>query len=156
MGAGNRAVTKSGGKIEVRRVAGSLGAEIEGVNLAQGLDGDAAAQIREALLEHLVIFFRNQDLTSGQYQAFAEKFGGLAEYPMISALQGYPKIIRVAKMEDETINFGGIWHSDTTYLENPPMGTMLLVCRPLSVIEGGQSKLRMGRANQERGHGRGQ
>ena len=126
MGAGNRAVTKSGGKIEVRRVAGSLGAEIEGVNLAQGLDGDAAAQIREALLEHLVIFFRNQDLTSGQYQAFAEKFGGLAEYPMISALQGYPKIIRVAKMEDETINFGGIWHSDTTYLENPPMGTMLL------------------------------
>ena len=113
-------------KIEVRRISGALGAELEGVNLAQGLDGDAVAAIREALREHLVIFFRKQDLTSAHYQAFAEKFGELGEYPMIGSIEGYPKIIPVTKLEHETINFGGIWHSDTTYLENPPMGTMLL------------------------------
>lgn len=112
--------------IEVRRTGGALGAEIEGVNLAQGLDGETAAAIREALLEHLVVFFRDQDLTSAQYQAFAEKFGALAEYPMIDSIEGYDKIIPVVKLEHETVNFGGIWHSDTTYLENPPMGTMLL------------------------------
>ena len=112
--------------IAVRRVAGALGAEIEGVNLAQGLDGDAVAAIREALLEHLVVFFRDQDLTSAQYQAFAEAFGELAEYPMISSIEGHPKIIPVVKLEQETVNFGGIWHTDTTYLEHPPMGTMLL------------------------------
>lgn len=118
MGAKNR--------IEVRPVAGALGAEIEGVNLAKGLDDETIAAIREALLEHLVVFFRDQDLTSAQYQAFAEKFGELAEYPMINAIEDYPKIIPVAKLEHETVNFGGIWHADTTYLENPPMGTMLL------------------------------
>jgi taurine dioxygenase len=112
--------------IEVRPVAGALGAEIAGVNLAQGIDGDAVAAIREALLEHQVVFFRGQDLTSAQYQAFAEKFGELAEYPMISSIEGYPKIIPVVKLEHETVNFGGIWHTDTTYLDHPPMGTMLL------------------------------
>ena len=113
-------------KIEVRRVAGALGAEIEGVNLAKGLEDEAIAAIREALMEHLVVFFRDQDLSSAQYQAFAEKFGELAEYPMINSIEDYPKIIPVAKLEHETVNFGGIWHADTTYLENPPMGTMLL------------------------------
>ena len=113
-------------KIQVRPDSGALGAEIGGVDLAQGLDDETVAAIRSALLEHLVIFFRDQNLTSAQYMVFAEKFGELSEYPMISGIEGYPKIIPVTKLEHETINFGGIWHSDTTYLENPPMGTMLL------------------------------
>ena len=113
-------------QIKVRPISGALGAEIEGINLAQGVDAEAAAAIRGALLEHIVIFFRDQDLSSEQYMEFAAHFGEPSEYPMISSIEGYPKIIPVTKLEHESINFGGLWHSDTTYLEKPPMATLLL------------------------------
>ena len=57
---------------------------------------------------------------------FARRFGEPVEYPMVKGIEGYPLIIEVAKLEHERVNFGGIWHSDTAYLERPPMGTMLL------------------------------
>jgi taurine dioxygenase len=110
----------------VRRIAGALGAEIEGVNLSQDLGADLVAALRRAFLEHLVIFFRGQDLTPAQFMRFAECFGEPVEYPMMKPIEGFPKIIQVAKYEHERVNFGGVWHSDTSYLEHPPMGTMLL------------------------------
>lgn len=116
----------NGGRIEVRRVAGALGAEVSGVDLAQELDGDAAAALRRALNDHLVIFFRDQDLSPERFLRAAQYFGEPAEYPMVTGIEGYPKILEVAKYENEQINFGGIWHSDTVYLECPPMATMLL------------------------------
>ena len=114
------------GTIEVRRISGALGAEIGGVNLARDLGSDVVAAIRRALLEHVVIFFRDQDLTPAQLMAFAEKFGEPIEYPMVKGIEGFPKITEVAKLEHERVNFGGLWHADTTYLEKPPMGTILL------------------------------
>ncbi|MCZ6552537.1 MAG: TauD/TfdA family dioxygenase [SAR324 cluster bacterium] len=116
----------NGGRIEVRRVAGALGAEVSGVDLAQELDGDSAAALRRALNDHLVIFFRDQDLSPERFLRAAQYFGEPAEYPMVTGIEGYPKILEVAKYENEQINFGGIWHSDTVYLECPPMATMLL------------------------------
>ena len=112
--------------IEVRKIAGALGAEIHGVNLATGLSAGTAAQIRRAFLEHLVIFFRDQNLTPEQFLGFAHHMGTPVEYPFVRGLDGFPEIIEVKKLEHETVNFGGIWHSDTTYLETPPMGSMLL------------------------------
>jgi taurine dioxygenase len=114
------------GGIEVRRIAGALGAEIHGVDLARPLDDETVAALRRAFLENLVVFFRDQDLTLEQFMALARRFGRPIEYPFVKGLEGYPEIIEVAKLEHETVNFGGIWHSDTTYLETPPMGTMLL------------------------------
>ena len=113
-------------ELKVRRIAGGCGAEIEGVHLAQELDGDLVDQLRRLLLEHLVIFFRGQDLSPGQFMRFAERFGEPMEYPMLKGLDGFPMITQVVKSEHEKQNFGGVWHSDTTYLEKPPMGTMLL------------------------------
>lgn len=113
-------------KLKVRRVAGALGAEIHGVDLARGLDDTLAAAIHHALLEHLVLFFRGQDLTPGQFMAVAQRFGTPIEYPFVKGIEGYPMVIEVAKKEHERVNFGGVWHSDTTYLEEPPMGTLLL------------------------------
>ncbi|MEJ8839753.1 TauD/TfdA dioxygenase family protein [Ramlibacter sp. AN1133] len=110
----------------VKRVAGALGAEILGVDLARDLDDRLAARIRQAFLEHQVIFFRNQDLTPPQFQRFAQAMGQPVEYPFVKGLDGHPVIIEVKKLEHERTNFGGIWHSDTTYLEQPPMGSMLL------------------------------
>ena len=110
----------------VRRIAGALGAEIEGVDLRGPLSKELAAELRAAWLEHLVVFFRGQDLSLAQFMAFAEKFGEPVEYPMVQGLEGYPKIIEVKKLEHERVNFGGIWHTDTAYLERPPMASMLL------------------------------
>lgn len=111
--------------VTIRPIAGALGAEIGGVDLGAPLAAETVAVLREALLEHLVIFFRDQTLTSESYLAFAEAFGEPVEYPLIKGIEGYPTITEIAKLENERTNFGGVWHSDTTYLERPPMGSML-------------------------------
>jgi taurine dioxygenase len=112
--------------IEVRPLAGALGAEIFGVDLSRPLDADTVAAIRRTWLEHLVIFFRDQELPPGEFLAFARQFGEAIEYPFVKGIEGYPEVIPVAKLEHERVNFGGIWHSDTTYLEVPPMASMLV------------------------------
>jgi taurine dioxygenase len=113
-------------QFEIKRVAGALGAEIHGVDLATGLTESLAAQVRQVLLDHQVIFFRGQQLTPAQFLRFAQAMGHPVEYPFVKGIEGYPVIIPVMKLEHERTNFGGIWHSDTTYLEQPPMGSMLL------------------------------
>jgi taurine dioxygenase len=112
--------------IEVRPVAGALGAEIAGVDMARDLDEEVVAEVRHALLEHLVIFLRDQKATPQQQVAFAKRFGQPIEYPQLKGLPEAPMITPVVKLEHERHNFGGIWHSDTTYLAEPPMGSMLL------------------------------
>jgi taurine dioxygenase len=112
--------------LDIRPIAGALGAEIHGIDLDIGLDAQAIAAIRQALLDHLVIFFREQRLPPDGFLAFARRFGQPVEYPFVKGIEGYPEIIAVTKREDERVNFGGIWHSDTTYLAEPPMGTMLI------------------------------
>jgi len=116
----------AGEKLEIRPIAGALGAEIHGIDLAGELEAELVTAIRRALLDHLVIFFRDQNLTPAQFLAFARAFGTPIEYPFVRGLPDFPEIIEVKKLEHETVNFGGIWHSDTTYLETPPMGSMLL------------------------------
>ena len=112
--------------LDIKPIAGALGAEIAGIDLASELDAGTVAAIRRAFLDHLVIFFRDQELPPDRFLAFARRLGDPVEYPLVKGIEGYPEIIRVAKLENETVNFGGIWHSDTTYLETPPMGTMLV------------------------------
>ncbi len=111
--------------IEVHPIAGALGAEIHGVDIAQPLDGAVVAEIRQAFLDHLVIFLRNQRVTPPEQLAFARRFGEPMEYPQLQGLPDCPLITPVIKLEHERVNFGGIWHSDTAYLERPPMGSML-------------------------------
>ena len=112
--------------IAVRPIAGALGAEIEGVDMARDLDAEVVGEVRQALLDHLVIFLREQAVTPLQQLAFARKFGEPIEYPQLKGLPESPLITPVVKLEDQRNNFGGIWHSDTTYLPEPPMGSMLL------------------------------
>lgn len=112
--------------MQIKRIAGALGAELLDVNLATGLTPQAAAEIRQALLAHQVIFIKNQDLTPAQFLHFAQAMGEPVEYPFVKGLEGFPTIIEVKKLEHEKHNFGGVWHSDTTYLDEPPMGSMLL------------------------------
>jgi taurine dioxygenase len=78
------------------------------------------------VLDHLVLFFRDQYLTPDALLAAARQFGTPIEYPFVKGIEGHPEVIEVAKLERERVNFGGIWHSDTTYLAAPPMGTLLV------------------------------
>lgn len=112
--------------VHVRPIAGALGAEIRGIDLASPLDPETITTIRNALLDHEVIFFRDQKLTPARYLDFTAKFGKPIEYPFVKGIEGHPEVINVLKREHETTNFGGIWHSDTTYLSEPPMGSVLL------------------------------
>lgn len=111
--------------IEVRPVAGALGAEVHGVDLSGAVNADTIADIRKAFLEHLVIFFRGQTLTPQRQLEVAGWFGAPMAYPQLKGLPECPMVTAVIKRENERVNFGGVWHSDTTYLERPPMASML-------------------------------
>ena len=112
--------------MEVTRIAGALGAEIHGVDLSGNIPEKDLAEIRQAWLEHLVVFFHGQPLSPAQFMAFARRIGKPIEYPFVKGIAGFPEVIEVKKLEHEKINFGGVWHSDTAYLEVPPMASMLI------------------------------
>ncbi len=90
------------------------------------LPDETVAEIRRAWLAHLVVFFRDQTLAPDAFLAFARRIGEPVEYPFVKGIDGFPEIIAVTKLPHETVNFGGIWHSDTVYLERPPMATLLV------------------------------
>lgn len=112
--------------MRVEKLAGALGAEIHGVDLSAGLSADAVAAIRRVFLEHQVVFFRDQALAPEAFLRFARTMGRPVEYPLVRGIDGFPELIEISKLEHERVNFGGVWHSDTTYLAEPPMGAMLL------------------------------
>ena len=111
--------------IEVRPVAGALGAVVRGVDIARPLEDEVIAEVRQAFLDHLVVFIRDQKLTPQAQLAFAQRFGQPMEYPQLKGLPECPLVTPVVKLEHERVNFGGVWHSDTSYLSRPPMASML-------------------------------
>lgn len=113
-------------KLDVRPISGSVGAEIHGINLLEPVSDEVIAEIRQVWLKYGVVFFRNQPLESGPYLEFAKRFGEVVEYPFVKGLPDFPLIIPVMKLPHEKTNFGGVWHTDTTYLETPPTATMLI------------------------------
>ena len=112
--------------LSIQPLAGAVGAVVTGIDLTQPQSDAQISELRRTWLAHGVIFFRNQPLPPAQFQAFAERFGEVVEYPFVQGIEGHPLIIPVLKLPHEKHNFGGIWHTDTAYLEAPPMATMLI------------------------------
>jgi taurine dioxygenase len=110
--------------IQVKPIAGALGAEIYGVDLAK-LDDEIFADIHQAFLDNLVIFFRDQTITPEQQVAFSARFAPVGYYPFLKGLPDHPAVIEVRKEPEDKLNFGGVWHTDTAYLAKPPMGSVL-------------------------------
>ena len=121
--------------LQVKPLSTAVGAEVFGVNLLEPVSNEVIAQIRQIWLKHGVIFFRDQPLDSDGFLAFAQRFGDIVEYPFVKGLPDHPLIIPVLKLPHETHNFGGVWHSDTTYLDVPPAATML-IARELPPVGG--------------------
>lgn len=111
--------------LTIRKVAGALGAELGGVDLSQDLEEDVIAAIRAALNEHQVIFFRDQALTPERQLAFGRRFGPLNIHPYVSGMAGHPEVMEIVKEPEDSVNFGGGWHSDMSFLETPSIGSIL-------------------------------
>lgn len=112
-------------RITVSPIAGALGAEIGGVDIATGLDDATIAEIRGALLEHLVIFFRDQRLDDASHKEFSRRFGKLFVHPNFDLGQAEREIVRVVRAPGDERIVGEEWHADTTMMPEPPMGAIL-------------------------------
>lgn len=111
--------------IDVRPIAGALGAELAGVDLSQDLDNETLSDIHQAFLDHLVIFFRDQHITPDQQKALGRRFGTLNIHPYVQGMEGHPEIVEVVREPGEAFNWGGNWHADVTFLEQPALGSIL-------------------------------
>ena len=111
--------------MKVKALSPALGAEVTGIDLSVPLDDAIIDDLRAIWLKHQMIVIRGQDLIPAQQLAFAKALGEPDIYPFLTGLDGFPMITEVLKKEDERVNFGGVWHSDTTYQKCPPMATLL-------------------------------
>lgn len=109
---------------DVKPTAGALGAEISNVDLKLA-NADTYTEIRKLLLEYQVIFFRDQDINPAQQKALAESFGPLQVHPAYNTVEGYPEITVLESTKDKPTKIE-CWHSDMTFRQNPPMGTVLM------------------------------
>ena len=103
----------------------ALGAEVRGIDIAGPLDGATVARVRQALLDRLVIFFRDQDVTPEQHKAFAARFGSLQTDLFVRGMDADPEIMEVVKRAEDARVFAGNWHADVTFQEAPALGSVL-------------------------------
>ncbi|MEM7465891.1 MAG: TauD/TfdA family dioxygenase [Pseudomonadota bacterium] len=111
--------------LEITPLTPAIGAVISGIDISQGLTDEQVGEIRQAYLNHSVIFFRDQSLSPDQLVKFSARFGKISFYPFVEGMPEHPEVVEVVKRKDEKVNFGGLWHTDTSYLERPPMGSVL-------------------------------
>jgi taurine dioxygenase len=111
--------------IEVKRIAGAMGAEIHGIDLARDLNEATFAEIHQALLDYGAIFFRDQDITPSQQMDFARRWGKVHLHPHMPCLPNHPGIIEIVKKETDTVVFGANWHTDQMFTPTPARVTML-------------------------------
>jgi taurine dioxygenase len=111
--------------IEIEPLGSAAGARIHGVDLSQPMSGNVFGQVRQALLDHLVIFFPDQQLTPDQHKAFGRLFGTLNIHPHVKPLEGHPEVLNIVKEPTDKRNFGGGWHSDMTFQQEPALGSIL-------------------------------
>lgn len=111
--------------ITVKPLAGAIGAEIFGPDLSQPLAPEVLDEIHRAHLDHLVIVFRDQELTPDAHKAFARKFGSCHINDFFPTVEGHPDIQLVAKNPEDTRNVGDVWHTDVSYVAKPPLGSLL-------------------------------
>ncbi|MDX1735497.1 MAG: TauD/TfdA family dioxygenase, partial [Halioglobus sp.] len=109
---------------EISPVAGALGVEISGIDLGQELSFDTAAQVRSLLVEHEVIFFRDQDISPARQKALALSFGALQTHPAYATVDGFPEITILESTPDKPTKIEA-WHADMTFRQHPPMATVL-------------------------------
>jgi taurine dioxygenase len=111
--------------ITVEPLSGTVGARVRGIELSRALDEGTVAEIWRAFLDHHVLFFRDQDLSPEAQMRFGRRFGELDTHPFVEGMDAYPEVIEVVTEPDDRFNFGGGWHSDVSFLDEPDLGSIL-------------------------------
>lgn len=111
-------------RFDLRPVGATLGAEVAGVDLTAPLADEVVAELRQALLAHKVLVFRDQPMTSAQHVAFTERFGPAGIHPLMAPNPDHPGVEHVERGLDAT-GFENAWHSDISWHPTPSMGTIL-------------------------------
>lgn len=111
--------------ISVEPLSPTIGAEISGVDLSRPLSNQARKEVHEALLKHLVIFFRDQDIDLDQQKAFGRLFGKLHIHPTAPAPPGHPEVLVIKADDASKAVAGNRWHTDVSCDAEPPMGSIL-------------------------------
>ena len=111
--------------IEVKPIAGNIGAEIYGVDIGSDLPDGAIKEIRQALLDHCVIFFHDQTMDVEQQKRFTRRFGEIFIHPNYFGVVPDPEILQIVRNPGDVHIVGEEWHADTTMVAEPPMGAIL-------------------------------
>jgi taurine dioxygenase len=111
--------------LNVEPVAGALGASITGIDLSAVRETDELEGLRRALADHLVVFLPEQDLSLDDLERVTDLLGGRDVTPFVDPLEDRPYVIRVIKEPSDVLNFANAWHSDLSYLPEPPAYTLL-------------------------------
>jgi len=105
--------------------AGALGAYVTGIDLTAPLSPAQVADLRAAIVEHLVVFLPEQSMTLDDLELLTDALGGRDVTPFVTPVAGRPHVIRVIKEPTDEVNFGNAWHTDLSYLPTPPSFTLL-------------------------------
>jgi taurine dioxygenase len=123
------------GSIKVQPLTCAIGAELSNVNLgAASRDAGLVREIRALLLEHKVLFFRDQEITRAEHVAFARHFGELEDHPVAGSDPEHPGLVRIYKTPDAPNDrYENAWHTDATWRAKPPFGCVLrcVECPPV-------------------------
>ena len=111
--------------LNVEPAAGSLGAFVTGLDLTSELDAGTVAELRAAMLAHLVVFLPDQPMTLDDLERLTDQLGGRDVTPFVKPLDDRPYVIRVIKEPEDELNFANAWHTDLSYLAAPPSFTLL-------------------------------
>jgi len=109
---------------QIQPIAGALGAEVRGLDLT-ALDDVTFAALHRAFLDHHVLVIRDQSLTVDDQLAFGRRFGELDTHPFVAGNAEVPEMLDVITEPDDRLNFGGGWHTDVTFMEEPDLGSIL-------------------------------
>jgi taurine dioxygenase len=118
---------RDAGSIEVHRLTAFIGAELRNVSLADAANDPAVfAQIKDLLLQHKVLFFRDQDISRADHVKLAERFGPLEGHPALGSDPEHPGLVRIYKdLDSPAEQYENSFHCDATWRQAPPMGSVL-------------------------------
>jgi taurine dioxygenase len=111
--------------VKISPLTANLGAIVEGVDVGSDLDDATIAAVRAAFVDHHVLFFRDQVLTPERQIEFGRRFGELDMHPFVEGMSSHPEVIEIITDPEDSVNFGGGWHTDVTFLKEPDLGSIL-------------------------------
>lgn len=111
--------------LEIEPLSPAIGAELSNVDLSRDLSDATIGEIRRALLDHCVVFFRDQDLSVEAHKRLARCFGEIFVHPNFNTGDHDPEVVTIVRKPGDTRIVGEEWHTDTTMMAEPPMGALL-------------------------------